>query len=341
MFRRIGLAVAATLSLLVGAYSSQGSGADQTTLPGKLFAQAKAEDFIGSAACGECHGDVGTDFHKSGHATFSADPKLPIDKQGCEGCHGPGAFHIREEDPIVLSFSSMSAKDIAAACLRCHGDVMTNNNWHRTIHGAAEVACTSCHGIHPASEEAGMDVGERNTLKKKIFPGAKDSKALLKKDEASLCNECHASVTAKFRQNSHHPIPEGKMVCSDCHSPHPVKASLKGGGNEGAGAKNLNLNNVKHGALKNDMCVTCHGEVAGPFVFTHDPVQGFAGDGCAECHDPHGSTNPKMLKGFSRGLCAQCHTDKLATHFPGRTCWTSGCHVAVHGSNTSKELLNH
>jgi predicted CXXCH cytochrome family protein len=112
------------------------------------------------------------------------------------------------------------------------------------------------------------------------------------------------------------------MVCSDCHSPHPTKASK-----------------VKVDAFKG-VCVTCHLEKAGPFIFEHDPVAGFTGSGCQECHKPHGTNNPKMLNSVTRGLCAKCHTDKLATHFPGQTCWTAGCHVASHGSNTSPVFLD-
>jgi predicted CXXCH cytochrome family protein len=91
--------------------------------------------------------------------------------------------------------------------------------------------------------------------------------------------------------------------------------------------------------LGKDNCVSCHADVAGPFVYEHDPVEGGIGKGCLECHDPHGSHNPKLLNSFSRGLCAQCHTDKLANHFPGHSCWDSGCHVALHGSNTDPHFL--
>jgi predicted CXXCH cytochrome family protein len=61
------------------------------------------------------------------------------------------------------------------------------------------------------------------------------------------------------------------MVCSDCHSPHPTKSD------------------AKKADIQKQMCVTCHADVAGPFVYEHDPVTGWSGDGCVECHKPHGS----------------------------------------------------
>jgi predicted CXXCH cytochrome family protein len=79
----------------------------------------------------------------------------------------------------------------------------------------------------------------------------------------------------------------------------------------------------------------------GPFAFEHDPAAGWMGDSCVECHRPHGSPNPRMLKLFSRGLCAQCHTDKGVQHYPARNCWESGCHVAHHGSNTNPLFLSY
>lgn len=113
------------------------------------------------------------------------------------------------------------------------------------------------------------------------------------------------------------------MNCSDCHSIHPT-----------------NADRLKKSTLK-DRCVTCHQDVAGPFAFEHDPVAGFTGGGCKECHGPHGTNNPAMLTSSSRGLCIQCHTDKGGiNHHPGQSCWTSGCHVAVHGSNHDPRLLS-
>ena len=107
-----------------------------------------------------------------------------------------------------------------------------------------------------------------------------------------------------------------------------------------SGRANVKLAAARTRLRSRELCVTCHGNVAGPFVYEHDPVVGLTGEGCMECHRPHGSNNPKLLTTFSRGACAQCHTDKANNHFPGRTCWQSGCHVAIHGSNTDPFLLH-
>ena len=87
----------------------------------------------------------------------------------------------------------------------------------------------------------------------------------------------------------------------------------------------------------------------GPFVFDH--VTGSGGN-CLSCHQPHGSNNPNMLL-WARveQLCLSCHSQTGGPKTFGsqppsfhdltqaryRNCTT--CHVAVHGSNLSPQLL--
>ncbi len=286
----------------------------------KLFARATADDYMSDEACGECHSNIAGNFPASAHAPMMSDPKLPIDKKGCQGCHGPGRIHQAEENPEVISFTKMSPKESTAACLRCHGKTMAPTHWKRTEHARADLSCVSCHQIHTDNDST-LGHADKKKDPRSAFFIARNPKSMLKADEATLCGSCHQSTLGEFRGASHHPIPEGRLVCSDCHSSHPSKKGT-----------------VAHDSVKGK-CVTCHTEKAGPFVFEHDPVAGFTGNGCQECHRPHGTNNPKMLNSVTRGLCAQCHTDKMAQHYPGQTCWSAGCHVASHGSNTSSRFL--
>jgi predicted CXXCH cytochrome family protein len=316
---KLALAATASLSVLTGAMFQGASQAK--SLPIALFSQAKASDFLGEAKCVECHDETVAKFPKSGHATYMHAAGLAIDKQGCEACHGPGALHIKEEGGQVISYSKITPKEVSDACLRCHGDVMKKSHWRTEAHARANVSCVGCHQIHPKGDTPNVVAGDKNLVKKQVFAAVKPSNALLKADEPTLCNECHKTEVSQFRQNSHHPVSEGRMICSDCHSVHPTKADR-----------------VKVSTTK-EKCVSCHGEIAGPFAYEHDPVAGWTGGGCAECHRSHGSHNPTLLKSFSRGLCGQCHTDKQTTHHPGQSCWNAGCHVAIHGSNSSRLFL--
>jgi predicted CXXCH cytochrome family protein len=317
--------------------------------PLNLFEQAKAEDYIDEAACARCHKQAHANLEPSPHRTFVADPSAPKDKQGCQSCHGPGGPHVEHRlDPeerynYVISYSRVTPAQASMACMRCHDDTMTLAHFKRTGHGKANVSCIACHGIHqdphgrppqgdqllpgPGKKTAsGRQKGDTFT-RSSVFFNAPPPRKLLKADEPTLCGECHKPELNEFRHNFHHPVPEGRLVCSDCHEVHPRRAAEK------QTAAHTRLRPAK------EMCVTCHAETAGPFVFEHDPVVGLTGEGCMECHRAHGSQNPKMLSTFSRGVCSQCHTDKANNHFPGRSCWQAGCHVAMHGSNSDPLFL--
>lgn len=311
-------------SLVFGAFAADPN-RTPTSRAEQLFARATADDFLGDAACADCHPDKSTAFPSSLHAAPMKNSKLPLNQQGCEGCHGAGGIHQSEDNPDVVAFKKWNAKDSSAACLRCHDATLSDAHWKQSGHAKAGLSCVSCHQIHPDSsptpEKGDVHVSAASNPADVTKIATKSSHGLLIAPEAKLCGQCHAPQLAQFRLTSHHPVPEGQMLCSSCHDAHPSK--------------------TMKGRVETDKsaCVTCHREQAGPFVFEHDPVSMGTGDGCGECHRPHGSNNPNLLSSFSRGMCAQCHTEKLAAHYPGRTCWTAGCHVAPHGSQTDDKFL--
>ena len=129
-----------------------------------------------------------------------------------------------------------------------------------------------------------------------------------------------------------HQVLNGKMSCGDCHDPHEGRA-IKGAGAAIEAA--------------NETCTKCHTSQKGPFIFAHNAMK----EGCVACHSPHGSVNAKLLVARDANLCLRCHvqtTDRNGTIFVGGedhrtrlqngTCWSAGCHEAVHGSNASKAL---
>lgn len=310
------------VSLVLGATAQKAAPDQPKGIAAALFAKAADDDYVGAETCAGCHAEHVAEFKNSGHAAYSNDPHAPLNKRSCEGCHGPGKFHLDENHPENVAYTKLSAKEANAACMRCHAETMSQSQWHRTSHQQANLACVSCHQIHtntPPDEK--LAKSKLATVTNPLFEAKPATKKLLKADEMTLCSSCHRAEAAQFRLNSHHPLPEGRVSCSDCHATHPTNKARK------------TVDIVK------EKCASCHAEHAGPFVFEHDPVAGLTGDGCAECHRSHGSHNPKLLKSFSRGLCASCHTEKTTTHYPGRTCWSAGCHVALHGSNNDSRFL--
>jgi DmsE family decaheme c-type cytochrome len=129
----------------------------------------------------------------------------------------------------------------------------------------------------------------------------------------------------KIRRITHMPVREGAMECSSCHNPHG----------------STNVRQLKVGYSVNEMCVSCHGEKRGPFLWEHMPVA----ESCITCHDPHGSSNDRLLVAKVPMLCQRCHThtrhpatvydqaqvDNNSNRVLGRGCVK--CHQNIHGSN--------
>lgn len=230
---------------------------------------------------------------------------------------------------VTMSRVMVAPPDIPGAtfvgsesCSQCHEEI--TKTFHSATHAqlkasgvnASEVGCESCHGPGSLHSESG---GAAHTI---INPGK----------SPETCFRCHLDKRGEFNLPSHHPVLEGKVSCTDCHEPHKGPA-VKGGGT----------------ALlaENETCFQCHTAQRGPFVFEHEASR----EGCLTCHKPHGSVNDRMLTERNQALCLKCHFQQQEapgkitiggrdhTAFLSRgTCWTAGCHEAVHGSHVNSSL---
>jgi DmsE family decaheme c-type cytochrome len=274
----------------------------------------------GDAKCTRCHDESFRDgkvlnIGQRRHGT-KADARTP----SCTTCHGPSEKHQAGEGRPDITYKgagAASAEQVNQGCLSCHNGGK-RNHWATSKHASESVACTNCHSVHAA------------------FDPVQDRRA-----QPEVCFACHKQQRTEINKPSHHPIPEGKMSCSDCHNAHGS-----------VGPKNMKRDSV------NETCYTCHMEKRGPFVHNHEPVS----EDCGNCHNPHGTTAENMLKARPPMLCHQCHTphggqvgqiagqgqtqgwgggapQQTATssgksginYFQGRGCVS--CHTQVHGSN--------
>ncbi len=286
-------------------------------------------DAVGAETCLACHLDITDLFANRAHRTM-ADHR----DNACEACHGPGSRHVEtlSADEIVnrATLSGLSPAQRSQMCLTCH-DRGVGSFWH-SEHADAGVSCWSCHpdalhGVRESTarnaagnletwwyyEPAQLDRG-RVTSFAAPQPGSR---------RAEFCYQCHADVKSDFELQFHHPVPEGRIRCTDCHSPHG-EATI-GFADEGA-----------------ERCLSCHREIGGPWLFEHLALE----DGCLPCHRAHGSTVEKLLWQADNGMCEQCHFDARYPLIGGveHTGFLSGgalcvdCHFQVHGSNTDESL---
>jgi DmsE family decaheme c-type cytochrome len=277
--------------------------------------------------CLACHNQPKlTGVLRSPHGV-AGDPRTHAASEGCESCHGDSAQHRHKPEAGAkrvlpgVRFSGPDASPVAernAVCLGCHESGM-RMNWHGSQHAGADVPCSSCHTAHAARDPV-----------------------LEKATQPQVCFACHGEQRAESFQFSHHPIREGKVVCSDCHNPHGS-----------AGPKLLKELTI------NETCYDCHAEKRGPLLWEHEPVR----EDCSICHTPHGSTQARLLKERPPYLCQSCHgldshNDKsLAGQnlADGNRSVSSGtfaiqkfqlmargcvnCHSQVHGSNSPGGML--
>jgi DmsE family decaheme c-type cytochrome len=281
--------------------------------------------YIGSTVCKACHPDVWLNFPKNAHFKSVASRKESPDNTGCEGCHGPGAAHVKAGGgklTIPHAFSLMGPGQVVDDCLRCHAKDIPRANIRRSLHTGADVVCNSCHSIHKAQTP----------------------RFLLAKVQKDLCYQCHATIRAQFDMPVKHRVNEGVIQCSDCHNPHGTFATTWRTGVRPA--------MVDQTAGSEEPCIKCHQDKRGPFVYEHAVIRV---DGCESCHMPHGSMNSKLLRRpVVYTLCLECHNgagsfgttktgvpiqsaahNMLSPQFQNCTL----CHVRIHGSNADADFL--
>jgi len=205
-------------------------------------------------------------------------------------------------------------------CVGCHDT--EGASIHQTAHGKKQIpgspeadkGCESCHGPGSAHLD---DPSVPDSIKR--FTQMKP------RDVSATCLTCHSRGNHTQWNGSMHDA--RNLSCTTCHSvhsPRSEKSQLKA-------------------ASVVDTCRTCHTtEVAKQQRTGHMPVR----EGkmsCTTCHNPHGTTNVRMLRtgNWINETCTSCHAEKrgpfLWDHAPVREA-CSTCHDP-HGSNNDRMLV--
>jgi len=223
---------------------------------------------------------------------------------------------------------AQTAAEKEAACLGCHGATASKPaiSVHQTPHGnradARTPACQDCHGAsnsHTKDASIAPDVVFNAKSKHVSSPDARSAACM-------ACHESKVLVRANWSGSQHQ---TRGVACSDCHNVHAPEQK------------------VMNKATQADVCFVCHKDQRAQTrrVSTHPlaaiGLASAAKMACSDCHNPHGSTGPKLLvKNSVNETCFTCHAEKrgpfLWEHAPVAEDCTN-CHTP-HGSTTAPLL---
>ena len=179
---------------------------------------------------------------------------------------------------------------------------------------AAMHQCETCHGP-----------GEKHVDDPTVNTSIRKFAKMAPREVNAVCLSCHTGTPHTAWQGSAHDA--RSLACITCHSMHTPKSDTA----------HLKATN------EIELCGTCHKVQAAKINRSvHMPLP----EGkmqCSSCHEPHGSTNVRLLRvgNWINEACVSCHAEKrgpfLFEHAAGReSCIT--CHDP-HGSSNDRLLV--
>jgi len=273
---------------------------------------------------------------------------LPVKKGDCLSCHKPskerhprvkkGAFLLTDNGKSGLCYECHKRKNTqkhvhppvaAGDCLACHHHHQSNNKYQ--LKAPPEEFCYMCHEKSKLQRTfAHKPIAEGKCLGCHD-PHQSDQKFMLKAGGANLCMMCHKK--AEFTGKSiHEPVAKGD--CTACHAPHGTMFHhLLNAAVPAETYQSFNKSNFAlcFGCHKNNMADSQMSDTEtnfrnGSYNLHYLHVNKLhKGRSCKICHDPHASSQPRLISRKSPGFGSWRIPIRYTKTSVGGTC-VVGCH---------------
>lgn len=242
---------------------------------------------------------------------------------------------IREYERMIVGRLDAEYVGTDNCVAKCHKHEKITDDFRHSLHGEQIkpddgfplVNCESCHGPGSlAIAKLGDNVENNDAIKAKCDTSTfLDIMNLPPQAQSLICLKCHSAASTPNLTHwnaSAHALND--VSCFDCHKLH-----------QGPQQK------VKREQMS-ELCYACHPEVKMENeLFSHHPMREKK-MACIDCHNPHGSTQDKLLLGSSpKETCTRCHMElqgPFVFEHGDVTENCANCHSA-HGS-VNRHLLN-
>ena len=229
----------------------------------------------------------------------------PLALASCAGLkQSKAVLPVHEYEKMIVGRLDAEYVGTDNCVAKCHKHDKIREDFIHSVHGEQVkpqsnlplVNCESCHGPGSlAIANISDDVASNDARKVKCDTSTfLDILYLPSQAQSLICLKCHSTESTPNLTHWNagtHALNE--VSCLDCHKLHQ-------GPQQKADRKQMS-----------ELCFSCHPEIkAENNLFSHHPMREKKMV-CVDCHNPHGSTQEKLLLGSTpKETCTRCHMEK-------------------------------